>query len=186
MSVTLACEFLDRVVAINAREGRIRHEVVPVRGRLEDAFDRVFKNAAVFFLGGAQGGFHALTLGDLRLQGLIGAAQIVRLPPQRAADAARDEGDEADRREQRAGRHQQAPRPALLVGFDALLEQRIHFLIGDPPKIEARIARHRARGQILLGRDVHSFRDTTKRLVSRMNFFNRGQRSPAAPAGTRS
>ena len=43
------------VISINAGQSRIDAEVAALRRRLKDAFDRIFKNAAIFVFGRTQG-----------------------------------------------------------------------------------------------------------------------------------
>ena len=116
---------------------------------------------------------------------IVGDLQVRGLLPQRAADAARDEGDEAERREQRAHAATSRLAPAELVGLDALLEQGVHLLIGDPPELETGLARQAAGGQILVRRDVHFCQHSRACSVSWMNSRRRFRCNPSSAGGTR-
>jgi hypothetical protein len=52
-------------IAIDTGQGRIHTEIVSVRCRLENPFDGVLKNTAIFCLGLPQFVLHPLALGDL-------------------------------------------------------------------------------------------------------------------------
>ena len=76
-------------------------------------------------------------VGDLVLKPCMGDLEEFRLFPQGNADAACDETDENNRRQQRQAGDDQALCPARLKHVDSFLEQGIEFLGGDRPEPEA-------------------------------------------------